>query len=269
MKFLNYVKENIFKFTTVAMLMTTISMGAYAYVYSSMADEKINTLQQENAKLNRTISSANFVATSQKDSNEELKKIIDEMTVQQKKLIKDNKSLNKTNNKYLKTIKEFNKRKELFDKYEYAIITDGYRTDLTYDQIKTGEELMEEKGYDPNLLFGIIMVESSATEDMTSSISTARGYGQILKGTGEFIYTNLMGNSSYNHNYAFNGLLNIEMMTEYLNYLIQRGDNDLYKAIQGYRGKQNVQPYIKGIDKYINQSGTSIAKIAKEVKSRG
>ena len=268
MKLLEYVKKNIYKFTSLGLLLGVVGVPTYAYTYCTLMDNRNKEIVEENTTLRERISQANLVASSQRDSNDELMSIIDEMTEQQEQLVSDNKKLNKLNNKYLKQIKKFNKRSELFDKYEYAIIEDGYRTDLTYDQIKTGEELMEEKGYDPNLLFGIIMVESSGTEDMTSTISTARGYGQILKGTGSFIYNTLMNKPDlYNHSYAFDGALNITMMTEYLDYLIQSRDDDLYKAIQGYRGKTNVQPYIKGINNYINKSGTSIAKIANEIKS--
>lgn len=269
MKPLEFIKTHFFKITTLGLALGVIGIYTYASIFCTLVYNKNKELMEENSKLSLRLAQANLVTTSQKDSNEELKSIINTMTKQQKKLISDNKKLNNTNNKYLKQLKKFQKRKELFDKYEYAIIADGKRTDLTYDQIKTGDELMKEKGYDPNLLFGIIMVESSATEKMTSSISTARGYGQILKGTGSFIYNTLMNRTDpYNHSYALNGKLNIAMMTEYLDYLITTRDNNLYKAIQGYRGKTNVQPYIRGIDNYIINSGTSVAEIATEIRRK-
>lgn len=267
-KLIEYTKNNIFKFTTLGLLIGIVGVSSYSITYCKLVEKRANDLYEENMSLKNTLSQSDLVTVAQAESNQELKDIIDQMSNQQEKLASENKKLDEANQKLSKQVKKFQKRKELFNKYEYAIMEDGYRrTDLTYSQIKTGEELMKEKGYDPNLLFGIIMVESSATENMTSEISTARGYGQILEGTGSFIYNTLLKNpDKYHHSYAFDGKLNMIMMTEYIDYLLKNRDYNLYKAIQGYRGKENVTPYISGINKYIKQSGTSIKKIANEIK---
>lgn len=265
MRLKQFLKNNFSKITILLSSMAVVGMFSFTFVTTSLCFDRIKELESENNKLESALESSDSILESYANSNTELKGIIDQLSEQQEELISDNKKLNSKNNKYLKTIKKFQEREELFDKYEYAIVTDGYRTDLTYDQIKNGEELMLEKGYDPNLLFGIIMVESSADEKLTSDHSTARGYGQILKGTGEFVYSNLLNLGKYNHNMAFDGNTNIMMMCEYLDYLIKRRDNDLYKAIQGYRGKTDVSGYIRGIDKYITQSNTSIDEISKAI----
>lgn len=180
-------------------------------------------------------------------------------------LDKQNASLLKENKKIAKELDTFKQREELYDKYEYAIYNKaGKRTDLTYDQIKTGDQLMKEKGMDPNVLFGILMAESGGVETASNSTSTARGYGQLLAGTGKFVYENLQGHAkgSYNHSYAYNGDMNIVMMIDLLDYFKNDKDYSLHKTIQSYRGLQDVACYERTINSYISKSGNSLDAIA-------
>ena len=184
--------------------------------------------------------------------------VIDELDEQNAGLLKENKKL-------AKELDSYKEREELYDKYEYALYdTAGNRTDLTYDQIKTGEELMVAKGMDPDLLFGILMTESGGKENASNPTSTARGYGQLLKGTGQFVYENLQGNAkgSYSHQYAYNGDMNIAMTVDLLNYFKNDRGLSLHKAIQSYRGLSNVSGYEAKINSYISKSGDSLSAIA-------
>lgn len=206
----------------------------------SISNEAL-TLQAKNTTLSESISG--------------LKATIDELDTSNAKLIKDNKSLDKK-------LKKFETRAELYDKYEYAIYDkEGKRTDLTYSQIKTGEELMKEQGIDPDLLFGIIMTESTGKENATSSSSTARGYGQFLAGSGKYVYENILHMGTYNHSMAYDGTTNIKMAAGYLGYLKNKRGFSAYAAVKAYRG---VEPtaYIRKIDSYIGTKGDSFAQIA-------
>jgi soluble lytic murein transglycosylase-like protein len=144
---------------------------------------------------------------------------------------------------------------------------DGKRTDLTYKQIKMGQDLMLAKGYDPDILFGIVMTESRAVEKCTNDESTARGLGQFLKGTGKWVYEKLLNLGTYNHNYALDGDTNIKMMVSYLDYLFKTNNNNLYNAIQLYRGSSGkpkvTQAYCNSIDSFISMADTSVAKISR------
>ena len=193
-----------------------------------------------------------------RDSTEEFQSVIDELDEQNAGLLKENKKLAKE----LDTYKE---REELYDKYEYALYdTAGNRTDLTYDQIKTGEELMTAKGMDPDLLFGLFMTESGGKELASNPTSTARGYGQLLKGTGQFVYENLQGHAkgSYSHQYAYNGDMNISMTVDLLDYFKNDKGYSLHKTIQSYRGLSDVSGYEAKINSYISKSGNSLSAIA-------
>ena len=178
-------------------------------------------------------------------------------------LDQQNISLVKSNDEYFNLIQQYEEREELFDKYEYAIQrTNGTRTDITYDQLKTLELLAEEKDVDTDLVLSITMVESSGIEDAVSTESTARGYGQILAGTGKMVYEKLMKEGKYNHDYALNGNTNLRMMVYYLRYL-EDNNITMYATIKGYRGEGGsiLDDYIVKINNYLKYSGKSVSTL--------
>lgn len=194
--------------------------------------------------------------TSQLDSANKLSK---SLTTQVEDLDKQTKTL-KADNKELKA--QIADREEILSKYSYATTWGNHNTDLTYEQLKLGETLMLEKGYDPNLLFGIIMTESRGDANAKSTSSTATGYGQFLKGTGKFVYEDLLGHGkgTYNHSMATNGTLNIQMMVAYLDYLIKNSDGSVTGAIKSYRGAGGsvLSGYIASINSFIKGNGVSV-----------
>ncbi len=175
-----------------------------------------------------------------------------------------NKSLVTSNQEYYERICTYEEREELFDKYEYAIMRkDGSRTDLTYDQIKTVETLADEKGVDTDLIFSIVMTESSGKEKASNSTSTARGYGQILSGTGEFVYTKLMKAGKYDHSLALDGDTNLQMMVYYLEYLCDR-NSTINGVISNYRGDDSALPsYISVMNSYLQTKHKTVSNLKK------
>lgn len=204
-------------------------------------NETIEQLEQRNKELEESTSSMQKISEDMYDAYAEMDKSL-------KKVVKVNKS-------YKKDLDTFKEREELYDKYDYCIKYNGERTDLTYDQIKYGEDLMKEKGYDPNLLFSIFMVESKATEVIKNPKSSAKGYGQILDSSGHFIYDKLYEGKKgkFQPEYSYNGNTNIEMTVTLLDYLIKRYDN-LDRVIMHYSGRDSnsVRWYIKEMNKYSN-----------------
>lgn len=160
------------------------------------------------------------------------------------------------------TIKDLEDRVNVYEKYEYALYYGDERNDLTYEQIKLGEELMLEKGYDPDLLFGIIMVESNGIEDVVNTSSGATGYGQFMNRTGEYVYENLLREGNYNHyTTPKDGTTNIKMMVAYLDLLYTKYNGDIVKSIKEYCGSST---YSKAY-KYLNRVNSKLAKTGKNV----
>lgn len=168
---------------------------------------------------------------------------------------------------YMDAVEEYEQRSELYDKYSYAIVRDnGTRTDITYDNLKTVEQLEEEKGVDADLLLAMVMTESNGKEKAQSAISTAKGYGQFLNGTGKFVYEELLDNSdTYTGNKALDGDTNLQMLAAYLEYLDNYYNGDLYTVLRNYRGEggKTLQNYIAKIDSYLEEKNKSVAVLAR------
>ena len=171
-------------------------------------------------------------------------------------------------NDYKDQLKDFTKRKELYDKYEYALYHSGERTDITYDQLILLEDLVKDKSInDPDFYLSIIMTESGGNSKASNSTSSAKGYSQFLDSTSRFVYTKLCGYEldTWTPECIYDGELCIEMMVAYINYLYEYHNNDLYAAINSYRGA-DLQAYRDTIDRYLSNSGKSISIISKNIK---
>ena len=191
---------------------------------------------------------------------------IAELTEISEELDEQNKALVKSNEEYYTELSELREREELYDKYEYALVnTSNKRTDITYDQLRTLEDLVAESDIcDEDLILSWVMTESSGREKAKSATSTAKGYGQFLDGTSKFVYTKLMGNpiSEWSPNIAYDGETSLEMMVAYIDYLYEKNDHDLYATIRSYRGKYDISGYVASIDSYLSNNNKSIQLIA-------
>lgn len=238
-----------FIITVLAICLTIIAVG-----YTVKSQRRISVLEAENVRLRNTVFTLlneqdqieiqyNSTITKLESNIENSNDVIDTLSEEVELLISDNRNLAK---QYDEVLSEYNKlslREELYDKYEYVVTYGGERTDVTYDQIKFGEELMVEKNYDPNILFSIIMVESRGKEAAKNKKSSATGYGQFIKGTGKYVYEALLGNGegTYNHPVtAIDGDTNIEMMVTYLDHLFTKTNNNFTKSISIYSGRGSV-----------------------------
>ena len=161
-------------------------------------------------------------------------------------------------------------RAELYEKYNYSIINsmdqnlpeDQKRTDITYDQIATLEELAKENGLSEDavsLVLAIAMNESRGNEDAKNPNSTATGYCGILNTTGRYLYEDLMGNEkgSYNHDMCYNGYINLELSLQYIKYLNDMYGGDVLSVVNGYRGYYDAA-YDSQLDANLQKAGKSL-----------
>ena len=221
-------------------------------------------LYQISVDLNREYQVTNFNYSKDKETYEKVNSQIKDLMDTVSELDSQNKKLAEENEKMYSDLNKYEKRSELFDKYEYAIYHGKKRTSFTYSQLELAEDIMEEKGMDANLLLAIAMTESGGNEKSQSTSSTARGFGQFLSGTAKFVYEDLMKAGAYNHDYALNGKTNIKLMANYLKYL-QGSRNSVYGIIESYRGIPNCTSYMNKVDSYLNQGGTSLAIINNQI----
>lgn len=211
-------------------------------------------LKNEIVSLNKEITMLNEEINSDKVIMVDLNNTIAELNSQLKNVSGVNKS-------YVDELTELRTRSELYDKYSYAIIDDcGERTHLTYEEIKLGEELMIEKGYDPDLMFGTIMVESGGNPDAVNVSSGATGYGQFLNSTAEYVWTRLLNNSNYYSEIRKDGKSNIKMMAEYYHYLYSSGKST-FGVIKQYSGNstdEGAAQYLARINRFTQKVGAIV-----------
>ena len=169
------------------------------------------------------------------------------------------------NDDFYNKLMALQEREELFDKYEYAILYNGERTDIQYDQLKTGIDIMVENDIDPNILFAIIMTESQGQEDAQNATSTASGYGQILASTGKSVYEKYMDNEpgSFSRDMLLDGETNITIAATYLAQLIDTSSS-LSEALYRYRGVQDTG-WINKVESYLAKGCASLGELNRKI----
>lgn len=189
------------------------------------------------------------------------------MTEISQELDNQNKQLVDLYNKNNQELRDLEKRQELYDKYQYAIINseDGQRTDISYDDIVTLENLAAQKGMGKDavdFLLAICMTESRGKANAKNSSSTASGLGQLLQSTAKMTYETLMGNGrgSYQQQYAFDHTTNLKMALYYIDYLAKENNRNVIAVCTAYAGGYDAA-WIDKVDSYLQTKGKSIDTI--------
>ena len=224
----------------------------------TVASEKYDTLMADNQSLideNQSLSSTYNDAVL----------ILSDVSEIAYQLDQQNRTLNDDLNDALEKIKQYESREELFDSYEWALFREnGSRTDISYNDIVTLEELVDEKDLSDDtvdLVLAMAMTESNGNANARNISSSAVGLGQFLSGTGRFVYTSLMGNDVYNHQEtASDSETNLEMMVYYLEYLDVKNNHNIERVISCYRGIESPS-YKYKINSYLAKNDLSLATI--------
>ncbi len=149
---------------------------------------------------------------------------------------------------------------ELLNKYSFALYTSsGQRNDITPDILRLAEQMCQEQDINCNLWLSLVMTESEGKANAKNRSSTATGLGQLLAGTGKYVYEDIMGNGkgTYNHSMAYDPVLNTRMSITLLGYL-KRHRGSMYGAIQEYRGKKDISGYTSVMNRWLSRSGMSV-----------
>lgn len=177
----------------------------------------------------------------------------------------ENIELIEARDEYKTALEEYQSREDLLNKYEDALFYRGDRTDITYDQLKTGIEIMEDNGIDPALLFGIIMVESHGIEDAQNVTSSAAGYGQILTSTGRSVYEKYMGNGkgTFKSSMLLDGDENVKITAYYIDYCVKH-NSSIKGALNSYRGGPD-DKWEYALEVYLKSFDTSLSELQTEL----
>ena len=126
---------------------------------------------------------------------------------------------------------------QVIDQYDYVMYdSTGSRNDMTEDLVYYGYDLATRFGFNPDLLFGIIMVESEGHANAYNSSTGATGLGQIISTTGSYICKTMM-NCDYDHSYSpYVPEINMSIIATYLEYLYKKYDGSTMDVIKEYSG---------------------------------
>ena len=156
-------------------------------------------------------------------------------------------------------LKELRERKELYEKYEYAFVReDGSRTDISFDDVKTLEELAKEEGLGEDtvaLVLAISRNESQGYADVKNPNSSAAGLCGLLNSTAKYSYETLLANGkgSYKSEYVYDSLTNLKMALAYVAYLKENTDSN-YELLVAYRGDNDDVSWFRKIQKYTGKT---------------
>ena len=216
--------------------------------------EEINQKEVEyQTQLKNAAYERKLTITSLHNIIDDLNEIIENTDAQLKVVEEVNKS-------YVDELNTFRKRSELYDKYEYAVIYDNERTELTYEEIEYGEDLMIARGYNPHLMFGMIMAESRGKTTVVNSSSGATGYGQFLNSTAKWLWTNMLHKDSYYPDIRKDGKSNILLMATYYDYLYSECGST-FNVIKSYSGNdtdEGTQGYLNEVNRFTSTVGEVI-----------
>ena len=125
-------------------------------------------------------------------------------------------------------------------------------------------------GIDPNLVLGIMWVESRYYPKAKSKTSSASGYGQFIKSTGKWTHESLLKRKDkYDHKvHPFNPDNAIPMMCAYLDHLIKISKGDIRRVLIRYNGNELGKRYYELIDEYFARvsSNINLDSIEKNIK---
>ena len=246
---------------------TTINVLKHAFIFLFIVSTLLLThyiiLTNELKKENEFLHSENIEMISQIDMYMDTALYFADMSIA---MDNTNAELKDMVSKQEEELIVYKEREELYDAYEWALIHDGKKTDITYDQIESLQEYCDKKGYSSemvDLVLAVAMKESTGHEKAYNKSSGASGYCQLLGSTARMVYTKLQGNTNYTHDVALDGEQNLQMAADYLYYLYDYHGNNPIKMIDSYRGA-HVTSYINTIDNYLKKNNLSIYNIKLE-----
>lgn len=125
----------------------------------------------------------------------------------------------------------------IIDKYSYVLYdTMNNRNDMTEELILYGYDLANKLHFNPDLLFGIIKVESEGKVDAVNTITGATGLGQLIDNTGEWICKDIIGIDYDPETTPYDPEANMLIVSTYLNYLYNKYNGSTMDVIKEYSG---------------------------------
>lgn len=163
-----------------------------------------------------------------------------------------------------------NKEKDIETIMEYTYALDQSQPYyLTYEDIESIINECKREGfneYAPHMVIALMEFESGLNPQEVSS-TDARGIAQFKEGTAKWIYEDYLGYEKYNHNYAFDTQLSIQMCIKYLSILYDKHGGNIDKMLIGYNGEEIGSVYHDRVNRnMVRNTGYSIYDVCKDLE---
>ena len=123
-------------------------------------------------------------------------------------------------------------------KFDYVIEEAPVDGGVTIDLLVYTDERCKEYNINPHLLWAIVDIESSYQAVIDNAHSSARGLGQFLESTARTFYEKYLQYGTYDHSYAYDPYISIDLIVEYLSYL-QTNYHDTKTMVRFYSGRSD------------------------------
>lgn len=242
-----------------------------AFVFVSMISvltvgsaEAANTIKEQDNTIDILINSC-FAATEQ---NLRLTAQINEYEGAIGEFVEQSEQLRKELEELQARVEELEAEKEaerveyeqLAEKYDY-VISRVDDSEITMDDIKFLDETCKTYDINPHVITAMIDVESDYNPNCSMSNSSARGLMQIIRSTGRYIWEDLLGNSDYDHDIAYDVKSNILMGVRYMRYHLDKNNGDLRASLKYYNGGELGDYYATLVYRDAEKVGHTITEV--------
>ena len=243
------------KLLLVYSIITTICLFILAYKYMIKSNSDTVRFNDYNVQVAQLTYERDYHQNNSRmfsDTTAELLNITTQLNIDRDMLIADAEYMNYELDLY-------RHREELYNKYEYALFYKGERTDITYEQLDSLEEMVEGTSIpNPHLILAIIGLESHYCATAHNA-SGASGFGQFMPGTASSVWKNLLGNDpeEWESDMIYDPDLNLQMTVAYMDYLIKKHGSPR-EALRQYSGSgtndAHLNGYIATLDSYLRHT---------------
>ena len=244
------------KLLLVYSIITTICLFGLAYKYMIKSNSDTVKFNDYNVQVAQLTYERDYYQNNSRmfsDSVADLIEVTTELNVDRDALV--------AYNQYMQyELDELRSREELYDKYGFFLYDRrGERNDITYDHLRSLEEMIKGTSI-PNaeLILSIIYLESSGHADAHNA-SGASGFGQFMPGTASSVWKNLLGNDpeEWESDMIYDPDLNLQMTVAYMDYLIKKHGSPR-EALRQYSGSgtndAHLNGYIATLDSYLRHT---------------
>ncbi len=245
------------KLLLVYSIITTICLFILAYKYMVNSNNNTVKVNEYNVQVAQLTYERDYYQNNSRMFSDTVASLLDvttELNIEKEYLIADNQFKDYQ-------LDEFYQREELFDRYGFFLYNRrGERNDLSYDRLRTLEELVEDSCVpNPELILSIIYLESGGMCEAYNNSSSASGFGQFLPSTARSVWKNLLGNDpeEWEDDMIFDPDLNLQMTVAYMDYLIKKHGGP-YEALRQYSGSgtntAHLNGYVATLDSYLRHT---------------